>query len=122
MLVKARDLPSISSSYGGGLGMLSDEQRKWLNSAPYDGTTGNPVLARYASLYVGGPTTFYYTDYVRMCMPMCVCVCVVSVTNWRNKKLKGRRNPKEVEREEATLEVRSLVEYLPTTGSLNINK
>ena len=44
--------------------MLSDEQRQWLNSAPYDGTTGNSVLARYASLYVGGHQLFT-AEYMR---------------------------------------------------------
>lgn len=56
--------------------MLSDEQRRWLSSAPYDGTTGNPVLAWYASLYVGGHRLLVLSTciYARACA--CVCVYV----------------------------------------------
>ena len=38
LLVKTTDLPSE--------GLLSDRQQQWVNSAPYDAHTQNPVLYR----------------------------------------------------------------------------
>ena len=39
LLVKTTDLPSE--------GLLSDRQQQWVNTAPYDARTQNPVLYRW---------------------------------------------------------------------------
>ena len=39
LLVRVQDLPTSG-------GLLTDRQQRWINAAPYDGKTENPVLHR----------------------------------------------------------------------------
>ncbi len=61
VLVRVHDLPSSG-------GILTERQKRWVSTVPYDSKTENPVLYRCVCVCV--------CVCVRVCACACVCACV----------------------------------------------